>query len=105
MLIEQAAILIEKILNDKPKLSNWELDFIATISRIASSGKIEQLSASQSSSLIKIFFRNIIMPKVNNVIDESELKCQSCHHGYIHDEAGGVRCPHCDGHGYLKPKK
>jgi rubrerythrin len=102
MLIEQAVVLIEKILDDKPELNHWELNFVATISRIAASGKIEQLTKNQSLSLIKIYSRNVMMPKLNSMVDESEFKCQSCNHGCIEDKTGSTSCPHCDGNGYIK---
>lgn len=103
MYVERAVVIIEKIFNEKPKLNNWELDFLLTICRIGASGKIKELTEAQASSLVSILFKKVLLPKTNEIIDISGHKCNNCEYGVIEcSETGPTRCHVCNGHGYKK---
>lgn len=115
MYIERASVFIKEILDSQIKnsvngqidypLSNWELDFIATICRIGASGKITELTDAQTNSLMTTYFRHILLKKCRTVINASEYKCESCVDGIVQDNTGPTRCKECGGNGYLKESK
>jgi DnaJ-class molecular chaperone len=112
MYAERASVFIKEILDSQIKnsangqkekpLTNWELDFIATICRIGMSGKITELTDAQTNSLMAIYFRHILYIKCRTVINNSEYKCEACVDGIVEDNVGPVRCKECNGHGYIK---
>ncbi|CAK0749173.1 hypothetical protein CCP1ISM_3190001 [Azospirillaceae bacterium] len=98
--------IIDSVLAQKTELSNWELDFVATICRIGASGKIVKLTEGQTSSLISLYFRHVLINKCNKMIDVSDFKCDNgCNNGFLEDQTGSSRCPKCNGNGYLKISK
>ncbi len=112
MNIERAAFFIKEILDAQIKnnnlkinksLSNWELDFIATICRIGASGKMSDLSESQAKSLAATYFRHVLLNKCQLVIRNSEYKCENCNEGVTVDSNNiPERCNKCNGNGYTK---
>lgn len=110
MYLERAVMFLEKILIIKGRknavpLNNWELDFIATICRIAASGKMVELSESQTNSLMSIYFKHVVMNKCWKMIRINPFKCTHCKDGVVEDSVGPCRCKECDGKGYVKQDK